>query len=678
VVAQHGQGLVDLGHEGIRTLDQVQQLSVVHLQKHTGDLAGLLGLVLIDQRIQSLADHVLLGDWVGRGEHSITEVHVAVGHLLGLLLRSTLLQGLALVAHLVGELDAALHVASGSLALRDLLLQLLRIALLRTGASLQLLRGLALRRDTLLRSAETWLTRDAAWDSLGRLLQVLRSAWDASRSTSAAWTLHERRDGLLSWEVTIAGWASATLLLERQTSGGTSTTDLAGVWEWHTSWLRSSRETWLTTLLHVHAHEGRNLTVLRSTLELTSVLRSIGGGKVSLAMLLALVKGHHQRLTSEWLAVHLSDSAGGLLGGGVADESEALGGLQVSVAHDAGRGDGSERGECLSELLVSHGVSNVLDVQVHALVLLNTLVIDGVQAGLDLSGALVLLLCAGHIDLEVASGVLDGLVGQLGKGLGGTLMVRHVDEAEAFGDTIHHSDGDICNASKGSKQLLEFGLVPGDGKHLDIQVGPVILSGTLLSLDEGTHGHLDLIDQGAIELGDSIGGGLSSLEVDITIAFGRTTLVSCDFARQNVSEDREGIVQTLVVHRRSKVSDEDISNTRLAKRWVSLGPHDSARSGFDVSEVHGVKSSLSILDIVKIHVSVSQRTSSDGVSADTDRCDRTDTVEELEEETLLRIKKQNLIPRLHQFPKNSFTSVTSLCKSPTYREADWNGVVVVC
>lgn len=44
-------------------------LRVVHLEKHTRDLAGKLGLRLGDERVKPLADHILLHLLIGGGKH---------------------------------------------------------------------------------------------------------------------------------------------------------------------------------------------------------------------------------------------------------------------------------------------------------------------------------------------------------------------------------------------------------------------------------------------------------------------------------------------------------------------------------------------------------------------------------------------------------------------------------
>lgn len=72
------QGLVDLVVEGLRGLQHVQQLGVVHLEEHARDLTRQIGLALLDEREDALADHLLLLGRVGVGEHLRRERRVEV------------------------------------------------------------------------------------------------------------------------------------------------------------------------------------------------------------------------------------------------------------------------------------------------------------------------------------------------------------------------------------------------------------------------------------------------------------------------------------------------------------------------------------------------------------------------------------------------------------------------
>ena len=79
------------------------------------------------------------------------------------------------------------------------------------------------------------------------------------------------------------------------------------------------------------------------------------------------------------LAVHLRDGLRGLLGGGVADEAEALGRAVLALPHDAGGGDGAKGGELLAELVVGDHVVEVLDVEVDTLEFVDALDLDLVE-----------------------------------------------------------------------------------------------------------------------------------------------------------------------------------------------------------------------------------------------------------------------------------------------------------
>ena len=92
-------GLVNLALESVRRLEEVEELSVVHLQEHASDLSGKLGLGRVDEGIKTLADHVLLhlraGSSKGGGGKGVA--------LLGRLLNGGLLHGG--VAHVLLEVE---------------------------------------------------------------------------------------------------------------------------------------------------------------------------------------------------------------------------------------------------------------------------------------------------------------------------------------------------------------------------------------------------------------------------------------------------------------------------------------------------------------------------------------------------------------------------------------------
>merc|ERR1719401_800459 len=67
---QDMEGLLHLALELLLRLQENEELAVVHLQHHTGDLAGELGLVLGDGGEELLADHLLLHGWWRRSQDS--------------------------------------------------------------------------------------------------------------------------------------------------------------------------------------------------------------------------------------------------------------------------------------------------------------------------------------------------------------------------------------------------------------------------------------------------------------------------------------------------------------------------------------------------------------------------------------------------------------------------------
>lgn len=73
----------------------------------------------------------------------------------------------------------------------------------------------------------------------------------------------------------------------------------------------------------------------------------------------------------------------------------------------------------------------------------------------------------------------------------------------------------------------------------------------------------------------------------------RVWLILPYLARENIPKCRECIIQCFVVNAFIQVLDKHISNTRFSDWWISLGPHDSDGTTFDGIEVHSVQSSFS-------------------------------------------------------------------------------------
>jgi hypothetical protein len=158
---------------------------------------------------------------------------------------------------------------------------------------------------------------------------------------------------------------------------------------------------------------------------------------------------------------------------------------------------------------------------------------------------------------------------------------------------------------------------------LDEQVGE--LSSLLLDLglslllsDVMSDIDLLVVEQHAV---DSLDGGNSSLASRI-VDKGETSrlasLVETDLARKNVTKGGKGVVESLVVDSLVEVLDEDVSLTSLSESGVSLRPHDSAGLVLDQRVVEVLESSLAIVRVEVVDVGVSEGSSSDGVSADSD------------------------------------------------------------
>jgi len=75
---QDGHGFFDLALQGVVVLQHVEQLGVVDLQQHAGDLAGEVWVHPLDQWEESLSQHLLLLLWRSRGQHGGRERHQQV------------------------------------------------------------------------------------------------------------------------------------------------------------------------------------------------------------------------------------------------------------------------------------------------------------------------------------------------------------------------------------------------------------------------------------------------------------------------------------------------------------------------------------------------------------------------------------------------------------------------
>mmetsp|Transcript_56594 Transcript_56594/g.85576 ORF Transcript_56594/g.85576 Transcript_56594/m.85576 type:complete len:324 (+) Transcript_56594:130-1101(+) len=311
---EHREGLGDLGSQSLRGLNQMKELRVLHLQKHASDLACQLGLVVQDQRVKVLTNHVLLCLGIGRCQ-SFGQIggvrHILSGgsNALGLTLRS--------ISHLVGVFNilllssTLLSLGSASIGLSSgLVLALNATAVLVDGAG-----------DLVVGATSTLLLVD------GHTHVVVGHGVASGGHVQGSTGHHVGHHG------------------EGLTRGHTAT----GV--------------------HVHrvSHGGSLHGVARTAVGRAVVsTRAVSGGEVLLTKFLALVHGNEKGLGTNHLTVHLSDGSGSLLSGRVAHKGKSLADTG-SLTHDAGRSDSSERSEKLKERLVSDGLIQVLDVQVHSL-----------------------------------------------------------------------------------------------------------------------------------------------------------------------------------------------------------------------------------------------------------------------------------------------------------------------
>lgn len=81
---------------------------------------------------------------------------------------------------------------------------------------------------------------------------------------------------------------------------------------------------------------------------------------------------------------------------------------------------------------------------------------------------------------------------------------------------------------------------------------------------------------------------------EVSKLFTRTYL-----ARQDISEEREGVVDGLVVDDLVQVLDEDVSGTRSTHGGVALAPHDSHWLSAQRVEVHCVQGTFSLKNHIK-------------------------------------------------------------------------------
>ena len=323
MLAKDDKGLVDLGSQGVAGLEQVKEFDVVHVQEHSGDLSGELGLLLLDVQVEALSEHLLLLGGRGLGEDGSGQGLLRTGQgdgggAVGLATTNGLINA---VAHVVGELVVAVPGGGGTTG---------------TLASERTLAGLHTLGST---ANPGW-----GWGTGGAGTGIL-SPGPATWATLNLSVRDELRT--LAW---------GTLL-------GTTPPGRPGHHGVHVLLLLAlGRDRVVEHGLGEH-RAGEDTRLLGHPHLVTLGVLDL---KLLPADLLALSEGDVDGLLANHLAVHLSHGPGGLVRGGEAHEAEAAG-VVLLVNSDLGRGDGAEGGELQAELLIIDGVIKVLDVEVDAL-----------------------------------------------------------------------------------------------------------------------------------------------------------------------------------------------------------------------------------------------------------------------------------------------------------------------
>lgn len=178
--------------------------------------------------------------------------------------------------------------------------------------------------------------------------------------------------------------------------------------------------------------------------------------------------------------------------------------------------------------------------------------------------------------------------------------------------------------------------------HLLDLAHPLLLADVVSNVD------LLVVEQHVVDGLDGGVGGLGRLVVDETVSPGSTVLVNGDLAGEDVAKGGESVVEGLVVMKKEKneeiscpsfartstlfplgetdlvvnllvqVFDENVTSRALPQGRVPLAPHDPARTPLDQAVVEAVEGSFAVGTVEVVDVGVSEGTTGDGVSADSD------------------------------------------------------------
>mmetsp|Transcript_13603 Transcript_13603/g.26988 ORF Transcript_13603/g.26988 Transcript_13603/m.26988 type:complete len:361 (-) Transcript_13603:152-1234(-) len=216
---------------------------------------------------------------------------------------------------------------------------------------------------------------------------------------------------------------------------------------------------------------------------------------------------------------------------------------------------------------------------------------------------------------------------------------------------VHESEGTALlvllqgNGSDGA-ELLEHTLhrffSPALRQILDVEVSEGLNLGmrALCSLLERAHIHGLGSDLHAVDTLHSGLSGFLAFVVHEAIPERLSLSIRCDLAGKDVAEKRERVIQRFVVDVLVQVLHEDIASARLAKRGVTVAPHDTARVPLDRSVVEGVEGTLGIGNGVVVHVRITERASRDRVATNANRGNGANGVEDLVQGCLRDVRRQ--------------------------------------
>lgn len=575
-LGKNSQSLVDLFLESRGRLDQVEELSVVHLEQHAGNLSSEVGLRFVNQGVEGLSEHLLL---LGRSSS---------GKRLSSQLGRSSLSGLG-----SGLLRSNGHLTSGHGSGGETL----GSADGRSGRSGGRGSGVAVGSVV---GGHTWVARHlrghAVWHgdtglSVGS--RVSRSSLLHHGRVTHGSTSHGHHTRLTS----VSGHGRVAVHGGLHVAGGA----------------------------HGSSAKGDSLSLSLLHLRLQGLSSDI----------LSLSKRDVEGLGTDHLAVHVLDGLGRLVGGGKADETKVSRGT-ILILHDLARGDGSKGIKLGSESVIIPLVVEVFNVEVDTgrlgLVFESLLLVGLSQLVVSLGSLL------GSTNVELLP--LPLLVVELLGGFDGRLMRGVVDKTKPFRSSrLVDGEGGRDNLSVSLKELFKLGLGSFRVDVFDENVGELSslffdLGLSLLFADVVADVDFLVVEQHAVDGLDGGIGGFSGGIVHKGESSRLAILIDTDLARENLSKRDESVVESLVVDRLVEVFDEDVSLTRLSEGRISLRPHDSARSSLDQRVVEVLHGSLSIGSVEKVDIGVPEGSSGDCVSTDSDGSDGTDHVEDFKQHGL--------------------------------------------